>query len=112
MDRIPFDQLYATVEGVHQQQDLKLSQNEAYTATSIPVETNSTTLSMDLDHLYEVVEGEYQQEELLQIEINIYDSPYPANQNWSAPCKCGKGMPALRWKGGVNLQPCLCHKQR
>jgi hypothetical protein len=51
------NQLSATMEGEHQQQDMKLSRNEAYTATNIPVETNqcygTTTTSVDPDQLRE-----------------------------------------------------------
>jgi hypothetical protein len=53
----------ATVEGVHQQQGMKLSQNEAYAATNVLVETNqcygTTTPSVDPDQLYVRVEEEH-----------------------------------------------------
>jgi hypothetical protein len=78
------DPLYATVEEEHQRQDIELSQNEAYTATNIPVHTNSTiTPSIDPDQLYATVEGE-QDIELSQNEaytaINV---PVETNQCYS-----------------------------
>jgi hypothetical protein len=45
------DPEYAALEVRHQQQEIEISQNEAYTATNIPVETNqcygTTTPSVD-----------------------------------------------------------------
>ena len=49
---------------VHQQQDMELTENQAYIATpNIPVEPNqcyvTTTLSVDPDQLYATVKGEH-----------------------------------------------------
>ena len=62
------DQLYATVEEKHQQQDMELKQNQAYAvaSTNIPVEPNQcyipTTPSVDPDQLYATVRVECQQQ--------------------------------------------------
>ena len=55
----PSDQLYVTVEREHQQQDMELTENQAYTVTpNIPVEPNqcySTTIpSVDPEELLQI----------------------------------------------------------
>ena len=61
------DQLYATVEEKHQQQDMELKQNQAYAvaSTNIPVEPNQcyipTTPSVDPDQLYATQDMELKQ---------------------------------------------------
>lgn len=61
----PDDQLYATVQGEQQQQDMELTQNQAYvTTTNIPVEANecygitAPSVGPD-DQLYATVDGEH-----------------------------------------------------